>query len=128
MVQYLVNAPVHDDALNELFSDAWPDHKHLEFGPLLEASLLYVVAYQSDALVGFVRVVSCGRDHGIVFGPTVRPVAQRQRVGTSLLNEAASAAHESGVRTLHVEFAASLRPLYAGAGFQHTAAGVRRLP
>ena len=128
MVRYLVNAPVDDDALNDLFGEAWPDHRRLEFSPLVAASLLHVVAYDTDELVGFVRVVGCGGDRGFILGPTVRPTLQRQGVGTGLLNEAASAAQEAGVRTLHVEFASGLRAFYSRAGFTHTAAGVRRLP
>lgn len=127
MVRYLVDAPVDDAALNDLFDDAWPSHRRLDFAPLLAESLVHVVALEEDRLVGFVRVVPCGLGRGFVLGPTVRTSAQGRGVGTSLLNEAASAAREAGVTTLHVEFASQLRAFYAGAGFQHTAAGVRRL-
>ena len=127
MVRYAVNTPADDEVLNALFREAWPNHSWTEFGPLLEASLLHVLAFHDDTLVGFVRVIGCGGDRGFVVGPTVQPDSQHQGIGTALLNEAATAARESGVKTLHVEFASKLRQFYAAAGFSHTAAGVRRL-
>lgn len=127
MVRYVLNGPTDDEALNELFDDAWPNHQRLDFAPLLEASLVYVLAYDEDTLVGFIRVVACGTKRGFVLGPTVRTSAHRQGIGTALLNHAADAAKEAGVKSLHVDFASHLRPFYAGAGFKHTASGVRRL-
>ena len=127
MVRYEVNGRVGDGPLNELFGEAWPNYTWTDFTPLIESSLVHVLAYGEDALVGFVRVAACGLDRGFVFGPTVRPEFQRQGVGTALLNQAASAAQDRGVKTLHVEFASQLRGFYARAGFRHTAAGIRRL-
>lgn len=127
MVRYVLNASEDDQSLNALFDEAWPAHRQTEFGPLLEASLLHVLAYRSDEVIGFVRVIGCGGDRGFVVGPTVRPDSQGQGVGTALLNEAASAAQEAGVKTLHVEFISQLRQFYSRSGFKHTAAGVRRL-
>jgi len=128
MIRYVVNAPEDSEPLNALFDKAWPNHQSTEFGPILDASLLHVVAYESDAVVGFLRVIGCGGDRGFIVGPTVHPESQRRGVGTALLEEAATAAQERGVASLHVEFASELRSFYAKAGFRHTAAGVRRLP
>jgi len=127
MVRYVLNTPTDDDTLNELFDDAWPSHERLEFAPMLEASLVYVLAYDEDTLVGFIRVVACGTRRGFVLGPTVRTSAHHRGIGTALLNQAAEAAEKAGVKSLHVDFASHLRPFYAGAGFKHTASGVRRL-
>jgi GNAT superfamily N-acetyltransferase len=127
MVRYVVNAPEDSESLNALFDKAWPNHKWTEFGPVLDASLLHVVAYEADTVVGFLRVIGCGGDRGFVVGPTVHPDAQGQGVGLALLEEAATAAKERGVATLHVEFASELRSFYAKAGYRHTAAGIRRL-
>ena len=127
MVRYVLNGPVESEPLNELFDDAWPSHAQTDFGPLLDASLLYVLAYDSDTLVGFVRLVGCGAERGFVLGPTVHPSVQGQGVGLALLDQTASAAKEAGLKRLHVEFASGLRGFYARAGFRHAAAGVRRL-
>ena len=103
MVRYVVNAPADDEELNALFAAAWRNHQATDFGPVLEASLLYVLAYRSDALVGFIRVLQCGRTRGFVIGPTVHPDVQRQGVGTALLNEAASAAADRIFELLDIE-------------------------
>ena len=127
MIRYEVNGVIDEEQLNALFGDAWPRHRRTHFAPILDSSLLYVMAYSEERLVGFARVEGCGGVRGFVVGPTVHPDFHRQGIGTALLNEAAEAGQERGLRTLHVEFASELRPLYAAAGFQHTAAGVRRL-
>ena len=127
MVRYVLNGPIDGGQLNALFDEAWPRHERTDLGSLLESSLLHVLAYRSDTLVGFVRVEGCGGVRGFVMGPTVHPDFRRQGIGTALLNEAAAAAQECGLKTLHVEFAPGLRGLYTRAGFRHTAAGVRRL-
>jgi ribosomal protein S18 acetylase RimI-like enzyme len=127
VVRYVLNGESDDESLNALFEEAWPHHTSTEFAPLLAASLVYVIAYRDEALVGFVRVVACGPDRAFVFGPTVRPDCQHQGIGTALLNEAADAAEQHGVRMLHVEFNPQHREFFAKAGFKHTAAGIRRL-
>jgi GNAT superfamily N-acetyltransferase len=126
-MRYVLNGPVENEPLNELFDEAWPKHPQTDFSPLLENSLLHVLAYDDDELAGFLRLVRCGADGGFVLGPTVHPNAQGQGVGLALLDQAASAAKDLGLRKLHVEFASGLRGFYARAGFRHTAAGVRRL-
>ena len=126
-MRYLLNGPIEDGPLNSLFDDAWPNHPQTDFTSLAEDSLLHVLAYDDETLVGFVRLVQCGRNQGFVFGPTVHPSAQGQGVGLQLLDEVAAGAKELGLTRLHVEFASGLRGFYARAGFRHTAAGVRRL-
>jgi|AP95_1055475.scaffolds.fasta_scaffold10485_6 predicted N-acetyltransferase YhbS len=127
MIEYVLNGPADNEELNALFGDAWPNHRWTDFGPILESSLIHVLAYESDKAVGFIRVSGCGSVRGFVFGPTVHPDVQRQGVGTALLNEASSAAKEQGVKTLHVEIAPGLRGFYSRAGFEPTAAAVRHL-
>ena len=126
-MRYVLNGPVEDEPLNALFDEAWPSHPPTDFSPLLEDSLLHVLAYEEDALVGFVRLVRCGIGGGFVLGPTVHPSVQGQGVGLALLDEVATAGKDIGLSKLHVEFASGLRSFYARAGFRHTAAGVRRL-
>jgi len=127
MIRHVLNGPNDDAALNELFAAAWPNHTAIDMGALLEESLFQVMSYDSDALVGFVRVVPCGSRRGFVLGPTVHPDWQGRGIGKALLNEVASAAEGSGLNSLHVEFASNQRSFYASAGFRHTAAGVRKL-
>jgi ribosomal protein S18 acetylase RimI-like enzyme len=127
MIRHVLNGPNDDAALNELFAAAWPNHAPIDVGALLEESLFQVMSYDSDALVGFVRVVSCGSHRGFLLGPTVHPDWQGRGIGKALLNEAAAAAEGSGLDSLHVEFMSNQRSFYASAGFRHTAAGVRKL-
>ena len=127
MTRFELNAEVGDEPLNELFRAAWPNYDHVEFGPLLEASLLHVLAYEDDELVGFVRVVPCGLTRGFVLGPTVRPSAHGKGIGSALLDEAAQAAKQVGMKKLLVEFRSELRSFYQKSGFRHTAAGIRKL-
>lgn len=127
MIRYEVNGPADETGLNDLFEAAWPRYKRLEFAPLLEASLLYVIAYGDDDLVGFVRVVPCGLTRGFVLGPTVHPSMQGQGIGTALLDEAAEAAKADGMKMLIVEFRSDQREFYQKAGFRHAASGIRTL-
>jgi GNAT superfamily N-acetyltransferase len=127
MVNYVVNSPVDEQRLTDLFKAVWPSFKSADVGRLLEASLVHVEAYDDEALVGFVRVLPCGQSRGFVVGPSVHPDAQGKGVGLGLLDEAATQAKDKGVKALHVEFASNQRGFYARAGYRHTAAGVRKL-
>jgi hypothetical protein len=63
MIRHVLNGPNDDAALNDLFAAAWPNHTAIDVGALLEESLFQVMSYDSEALVGFVRVVpshGCG--------------------------------------------------------------------
>ena len=127
MVRYVVNGPVDEQELDLLFSAVWPNYTSKDLGDMLDVSLIHVLAYSDEALVGFLRVLECGRTRGFVIGPTVHPDAGGKGVGTALLNEASDAAKEKGLKQLHVEFPSEMRGFYGRAGFRHTAAGLRRL-
>ena len=127
MISYVVDGPVSEAELDQLFSAAWPAYVSRDTGPLVEASLYYVIAEREGELVGFLRVLECGSVRGFVLGPTVHPGAQGQGVGLALLEAAAKEGKERGLKQLHVEFASNLRSFYTRAGFRHTAAGVKRL-
>jgi GNAT superfamily N-acetyltransferase len=127
MIRYAVNGPASQDELNALFDAAWDRTGETNFDELLERSFIHVEAYAEAQLVGFVRVVRCGTTRGFVLGPTVHPDFQKQGVGRGLLDAAAAAAKEDGVKSLHVEFPSRLRIFYGRADFMPTAAGVRQL-
>jgi len=127
MIRYIVDGPVDNQALDALFDAAWPNHTPIDFAKFVASSLFYILAYRSDALVGFVRVIGDGGIHGFILEPTVHPDAQRQNIGTTLLREAATAAKARGVEWLHVDFLPELTEFYRRAGFRHTAAGLLQL-
>ena len=124
---YQLNPTVTNADLNRLFATAWPDHRDLDFAPVLNRSLVYICAYREMELVGFVNVAWDGGIHAFLLDTTVHPAYQRQGIGMKLVQEAAAAAKAKGIHWLHVDYEPHLESFYRQCGFQPTLAGLMRL-
>ena len=126
-VTIVVGPALEDGELNALFAAAWPLHTPRPFGAMLERSLVYLAAFADEELVGFVHVAWDGGVHAFLLDPTVHPHYQRRGLGRALVARAAALARDQGAEWLHADYAPSLRPFYAAAGFRPTEAGLLRL-
>lgn len=126
-VQYSVSPPISNEALNRLFGASWEHHIPGDFEPILSRSLVYVCAFDDQALVGFVNVAWDGGIHGFLLDTTVQPSARRRGIGQELVRRAVDAARERGIVWLHVDYEPHLTEFYRGCGFVHTEAGLMRL-
>lgn len=126
-IRYRANPAIHDSQLNALFASAWVDHTWRDFGRVLQQSLVYVCAFDSVRLVGFVNVAWDGGSHAFLLDPTVDREYRRRGIGLELVGHAGAAAATRGAEWLHVDYVAELEPFYAKAGFRPTAAGLRNL-
>jgi ribosomal protein S18 acetylase RimI-like enzyme len=82
----------------------------------------------AELLVGFVNVVSDGRDHAFLIDTKTRREYQRRGIGERIVGLAAERARAAGHEWLHVDFEPHLRPFYLDAcGFEPTDAGLIRL-
>jgi ribosomal protein S18 acetylase RimI-like enzyme len=127
MVDYRIDPPLDDAALNDLFARAWDDHAAREFAPVLARSLGVVAAFVSDQLIGFVNLATDGGEHAFLLNPTVDVAHRRRGIGTQLLRRATALATERGCKWLHVDYEPALAPFYRAAGFRDSLAGVMRL-
>ncbi|MGH7655201.1 MAG: GNAT family N-acetyltransferase [Gemmatimonadaceae bacterium] len=126
-VDYSIDHPLEDAALNALFGDSWPAHSPRAFGPILTRSLGTVSAFVADRLVGFVNLATDGGEHAFLLDPTVHPAFRRRGIGLQLVRRAALLACERGCRWLHADYEAQLEPYYRAAGFRESTAGVMLL-
>lgn len=122
-----VSDPVSDAALNDLFASAWPAHKERSFQPTLSKSLLYVCAYASKRLVGFVNVATDGGQHAFILDTSVHREARRAGIGKALVRKAIEEASRTGITWLHVDYEPELQSFYEGCGFRPSCAGVMRV-
>ena len=91
-------------------------------------SLGWVTARRGVELVGFVNVPWDGGFHAFILDTIVAARAQRQGIGTRLVELAAAGARAAGCGCLHVDFKEELRAFYfESCGFTSTAAGLLRL-
>jgi ribosomal protein S18 acetylase RimI-like enzyme len=127
MVDYRIDPPLDDAALNDLFARAWDDHAARKFAPVLARSLGVVAAFVSDQLIGFVNLATDGGEHAFLLDPTVDVAHRRRGIGTQLLRRATALAAERGCKWLHVDYEPALAPFYRAAGFRDSLAGVMRL-
>ncbi len=127
MVEYRVNPPVTNEALNALFAASWPDYASSDFAPVLSRSLAYVCAYQDERLVGFVNLAWDGGIHAFLLDTTVHPDVRRQGIGVQLVAEAVKVARERGIEWVHVDYEPHLKAFYERCGFRDTEAGLIRL-
>jgi len=118
---------VTNEALNALFADAWPDHQSRDFRPVLDRSLGYICAYQTEQLVGFVNVAWDGAKHAFLLDTTVRLDMQRKGIGCELVRRAVALAGKAGAEWLHVDYEASYSEFYKKCGFRKTEAGLIKL-
>jgi hypothetical protein len=88
-------------------------------------SLGWVVARESDMLIGFVNVIWDGFVHAWIQDVMVSITARRARVGVQLVACAKEGARAGGCEWLHVDFEDDLREFYFNAcGFEPTNAGL----
>lgn len=123
----LVSPSVTNEALNDLFGAAWPQHEWTDFDPILQRSLAYVCAYQDEWLVGFVNVAWDGGQHAFLLDTTVHTGWQRRGIGRRLVLEAIEVAQAKGIAWLHVDYEPHLESFYQTCGFQPTLAGLIQL-
>jgi GNAT superfamily N-acetyltransferase len=126
-ISYRISPAITNDALNALFTAAWPDNVWSDFAPVLSRSLAYVCAYQRDRLIGFVNLAWDGGIHAFLLDTTVHPEFQRHGIGRELVLRAAEVARARGIVWLHVDYEPQLEAFYRGCGFRHTEAGLMRL-
>jgi GNAT superfamily N-acetyltransferase len=124
---YQVSPAVTSEELNALFALSWPDYYPSDFDPILERSLAYICAYQTNRLIGFVNMAWDGGIHAFILDTTVHPDWRRRGIGRQLVQEAARVARERGIVWLHVDFEPHLTEFYRQCGFRHTEAGLMRL-
>jgi GNAT superfamily N-acetyltransferase len=123
---YRVSPPLENVTLNALFFSAWPKHIQQDFGPMLRHSLAWVVALESDALLGFVNLAWDGGKHAFFLDTTGHPHWQRRGVGMALVRHALVVAKDRGLHWMHVDCESSLEPFYRACGFGETTAGLVR--
>jgi GNAT superfamily N-acetyltransferase len=126
-LQYLVNSPMTNRQLNDLFAASWEGHQWRDFEPVLRRSLGYVCAYRADELIGFVNLAWDGGIHAFVLDTTVHPNVRRRGVGRRLVKLAVELARERGVEWVHVDFDGHLGEFYYECGFRGTEAGLLHL-
>jgi GNAT superfamily N-acetyltransferase len=127
VIHYEVQPHLADDDLNELFEQAWSDHRPRPFGLTLARSLTWVAAFDERRLVGFVNVAWDGGVHGFILDTTVHPQYQRRGIGRELVTVATRVARERGLEWLHVDYEPMLQPFYGACGFRPCRAGLIRL-
>ena len=123
-IVYRTNPAVSNDELNALFAAAWSEHSGRDFSPILERSLAFVCAYQTERLIGFVNLAWDGGIHAFLLDTTVHPDLQRRGIGRRLVERAAEAARDRGIVWLHVDCEPRWTAFYRGCGFRHTEAGL----
>jgi len=126
-MHYQISPPVTGDALNALFTDAWPDHQPKDFDRILRHSLGYVCAYEDEELIGFVNVAWDGGAHAFLLDTTVRTDRRRRGIGRALVRHAEELAREGGAEWLHVDFEPCYESFYRQCGFRETLAGLIHL-
>ena len=126
-IDYRLNPPLDNEALNALYAVSWPSHTHFEFEPVFSRAVAYLLAYDEGRLVGSVYVAWDGAQHAFLLEPTVHPEYRHRGIGRELVRRAADAARDAGCEVLHVDYEQALTPFYEACGFQPTAAGLIRL-
>lgn len=126
-IDYKVNPPASDAALNALFAESWPDHAATDFQTVLCTSMAYLCAYDGAQLVGYISVAWDGKTHAFLLNTTVRPSHRHRGIGRQLVRHAIDEARRRGVTWVHVDFEPHLRGFYAQCGFRHSEAGVVNL-
>jgi predicted N-acetyltransferase YhbS len=121
---YLINPPLENAVLNELFSSAWGKLYNVDFTAQLNAALCYVCAFDDSKLIGFVKLISDAGVHAFLLDPSVHADYKRRGIGQELVARAVAFAEERGCEWVHVDFDDHLEPFYAKCGFKPTKAGL----
>lgn len=126
-VDFRIDPPIDDAALNDLFARAWPDHTPGVYQTVLARSLGYLGAFAGEQLIGFVNLATDGGEHAFLLDPTVDVGFRRRGIGLELVKRAVDLARHRGCKWLHVDYEPGLVPFYRAAGFRDSLAGVMRL-
>jgi GNAT superfamily N-acetyltransferase len=118
---------VSDSELNALFAASWPNHAVTAFQASLKLSMVYVCAYESARLVGFVNAAWDGKSHVFVLDTTVRPSHRHRGIGRHLVRCVIEEARRRGIAWVHVDFEPHLQDFYTQCGFRSSMAGVLHL-
>ena len=113
--------------VNVLHAEAF-EHRYMEIdwlGQLERYGLGWVCARRGGELAGFVKVIWDGDAHAFVLDTMVSRSAQREGVGTALIEVSVREARAAGCEWLHVDFEPHLRSFYFDAcEFRTTDAGL----
>ena len=127
-ISYEWRGDLTDDELFELTQSHGGSPARGWWNQVRPHSLGWVVARDSELLVGFVNVAWDGGDHAFLLDPKTRGSWQRQGIGTELVRVAARSAQMAGCEWLHVDFEPHLRAFYLeSCGFCVTEAGLIHL-
>jgi GNAT superfamily N-acetyltransferase len=126
-VKYLVDAPVTNHQLNELFVASWGAHQWTDFEAVVRHSLVYVCACLGDELIGFVNLAWDGGRHAFILDTTVHPDQRGRGIGRRLVRQALEVAEDRRIEWVHVDFEPHLRGFYLACGFRATEAGLLHL-
>ena len=128
MVRYERKPNLDNAQLNELSAASWNTPSDSDFNEVLNRSLGYIGAFDSERLVGFVNIAWDGNEHAFLLDTMVRPDYRRQGIGSELVRQAISLCREAGITWLHVDFEPHLSAFYlTECGFRPSAAGVMKL-
>jgi GNAT superfamily N-acetyltransferase len=127
LINYHLRPKIENLELNQLFRLAWENHQETDFKRQLSHSLLWVCAYDTDRLIGFVNVAWDGGIHAFLLDTTVHPEYRRRGIGKALVMQAAQAAKAAGMNWLHVDYEPHLEGFYRDCGFMPTLAGLMNL-
>jgi ribosomal protein S18 acetylase RimI-like enzyme len=126
-ITYKISKKPSNKALNDLYQSAWPHHKLMDFSQELDHSFIHITAYDDTRLVGFVKLIWDGGQHGFVLEPTVHKDYQHNGIGTELLRQLIDESKRRNLTWLHVDFEPHLLKYYRNVGFVHTEAGLFNL-
>ena len=126
-IEYLVSERPTDQAMRELWLNAWGGEGPESWAAILDRSLCYLCAYHSEKLVGFVNVAWDGGIHASIFDTCVHTEYRHQGIASEMVKRAAVASKELGAEWLHVDFEPHLTTFYRGCGFRPTEAGLLNL-
>ncbi len=126
-ITYLINPPLENTVLNELFSSAWGNPNNVDFQAQLEAAMCYICAFDDSRLIGFVKLISDAGVHAFLLDTSVHAEYKRCGIGQELVARAVVIAKERGCEWVHVDFEDHLESFYAKCGFKPTKAGLIEL-
>jgi GNAT superfamily N-acetyltransferase len=130
MITYTWRGAFSNEEVNGIHAEAFAhrvyDETEWDWEQLLQKhSLGWVVARQSDDIVGFVNVPWDGLVHAWIQDMMVPAADRRRGIGVTMIAVARDAARDAGCEWLHVDFDDDLAPFYIDScGFAPTGAGL----
>ncbi len=129
-IVYRWRAPVPDDEVVVLHATCFGDGADTAptwWRRQRPLSLGWVTAHIGERLVGFANVAWDGHRHAFLLDVAVLPEYRHRRIGSAVVERAATEARDAGCEWLHVDYEPHLDGFYRRADFRPSAAGVRRL-